>query len=60
MRGQKSMRSPSADAMWLKKWGMACVFFLGGLAHELRNPIQCQCVTSRAAATWRAPDRKKR
>lgn len=45
--------------MWLKKWGLACVFFLGGLAHELRNPIQCQCVNSRAAATWRAPDRKK-
>jgi hypothetical protein len=45
--------------MPLKKWGLACVFFLSGLAHELRNPIQCQCLSSRAAPTWRAPDRKK-
>ncbi|MDB5851545.1 MAG: hypothetical protein JWP29_5297 [Rhodoferax sp.] len=59
------MRSPSAEAMapatfrW-KKLGLSFVFFLGGMAHELRNPIQCQCVTARAVAIWRAPQRKRR
>ena len=39
---------------------MACLFLLGGLAHELRNPVQCQCVCTRAASIQRAPDREKK
>jgi len=38
---------------------MASLFCLGGMAQELRNPLQCQCAPTRTAATWRAPERKK-
>jgi hypothetical protein len=37
----------------LKKFWLALVFFLGGLAHELRHPVNCQCVSSRVAVVWR-------
>jgi hypothetical protein len=42
----------------MKKIGFALLFFLGGFAHELRNPVSCQSVASRQAVVWRSPDRK--
>lgn len=38
----------------MKKLWMALIFLAGGLAHELRNPLSCQCISSRAAVVWRA------
>ena len=40
----------------MKKIGFALLFFLGGFAHELRNPVSCQCITSRHAVVWRSRD----
>jgi len=37
----------------MKKIWFALLFFAGGLSHEIRNPVQCQCITSRAPATRR-------
>ncbi len=50
---------PATALARLRKLGMASVFCLGGMAQELRNPLQCQCAPTRTAATWRAPERKK-
>ncbi|SFU84701.1 hypothetical protein SAMN05216350_106148 [Polaromonas sp. YR568] len=43
----------------MKKLWFALTFFLGGFAHELRNPVSCQCINSRAAVVWRLGGRKK-
>ncbi|WP_394787110.1 hypothetical protein [Rhodoferax sp.] len=37
----------------LRKMGFAVVFFLSGLAHELRHPLVCQSLVSRPASVWR-------
>jgi nitrogen-specific signal transduction histidine kinase len=42
------------DPRTMKKLWMALTFLAGGLAHELRNPLSCQCIPSRPAAVWRA------
>jgi hypothetical protein len=42
----------------MKKLWLALTFFLGGFAHELRNPVSCQCINSRAAVVWRLDGRK--
>jgi len=41
----------------MKKLWLALIFFAGGLAHEVRNPVSCQCITAREFA---GPDRKRR
>ena len=30
----------------MKLW-FALLFFAGGFAHEVRNPVSCQCITAR-------------
>lgn len=42
----------------MKKLWFAMTFFLGGFAHELRNPVNCQCIASRPAIVWRSRDQK--
>jgi hypothetical protein len=42
----------------MKKAWFALLFLLGGFAHELRNPVNCQCVASRQAVVRRVRDRK--
>lgn len=32
----------------MKKLWFALLFFAGGFAHEVRNPVSCQCITARA------------
>jgi hypothetical protein len=44
----------------MKKLWFALTFFLGGFAHELRNSVNCQCITSRPAVVWRLGTRKER
>ncbi|SEL56871.1 hypothetical protein SAMN05518845_108300 [Variovorax sp. YR750] len=31
----------------MKKLWLALLFFAGGVAHEIRNPVSCQCISSR-------------
>ncbi|MET3460394.1 hypothetical protein [Variovorax atrisoli] len=31
----------------MKKLWLALLFFAGGIAHEVRNPVSCQCISSR-------------
>ena len=38
----------------MKRLWMALTFLAGGFAHELRNPLSCQCISSRPAVVWRA------
>ncbi|WP_259652121.1 hypothetical protein [Variovorax sp. UMC13] len=33
----------------MKTLWFALLFMAGGIAHELRNPVSCQCITARAA-----------
>jgi hypothetical protein len=35
----------------MKKLWLALIFFAGGLAHEVRNPVSCQCITARQSST---------
>jgi hypothetical protein len=42
----------------MKKLWFAFFFLLGGLAQELRNPVNCQCIESSQKIAWRARDRK--
>jgi hypothetical protein len=37
----------------MKKIWFALTFFVGGFAHELRNPLTCQCISTRPAVVWR-------
>jgi hypothetical protein len=34
----------------MKKLWLALLFFAGGVAHEIRNPVSCHCISSRHAA----------
>ncbi|WP_268904911.1 hypothetical protein [Caenimonas soli] len=34
----------------MKKLWLALLFFAGGIAHEVRNPASCQCITARQTA----------
>jgi hypothetical protein len=34
----------------MKKLWLALLFFAGGIAHEVRNPLTCQCITARQFA----------
>ncbi|MDH6167464.1 hypothetical protein M2282_002614 [Variovorax boronicumulans] len=31
----------------MKKLWFALLFFAGGFAHEVRNPVSCQCIATR-------------
>lgn len=31
----------------MKKLWLALLFLAGGIAHEARNPVSCQCITAR-------------
>ena len=42
----------------MKKLWFALLFFAGGLAHEVRNPVSCQCITSQQPAGPRKRARK--
>ncbi len=42
----------------MKKLWFAVLFLLGGFAHELRNPVNCQSIASRQAVVWRSRKRK--
>ncbi len=35
----------------MKKLWFALIFFAGGLAHEVRNPVSCQCITARQSTS---------
>jgi hypothetical protein len=58
------MPSPSAERLQhfstpqeqhaMKKIWFALIFFVGGFAHELRNPLTCRCISSRPAVVWRS------
>jgi hypothetical protein len=34
----------------MKKLWFALFFFAGGIAHEVRNPVSCQCIATRVNA----------
>ena len=34
----------------MKKLWFALLFLAGGFAHEVRNPVSCQCITAREFA----------
>ncbi|CAA2106723.1 hypothetical protein [Variovorax paradoxus] len=34
----------------MKKLWFALLFFAGGIAHEVRNPVNCQCISARQPA----------
>ena len=38
----------------MKRIWFALTFFAGGFAHELRNPLNCQCLHTRPAVVWRS------
>ena len=38
----------------MKKLWMALTFLVSGFAHELRNPLSCQCISSRPAKKVKA------
>jgi len=42
----------------MKKIWFALLFFAGGLSHELRNPVQCQCIVSNTTGTRPRRDRR--
>ena len=42
------MKLPSHTDM--KKIWLALLFFAGGVAHEVRNPLNCQCMAARPFA----------
>ena len=31
----------------MKKLWLALLFLSGGIAHEIRNPVSCHCITAR-------------
>lgn len=37
----------------MKKLWLALLFLTGGIAHEVRNPVSCQCIATRADARAR-------
>jgi hypothetical protein len=41
----------SSASLWkasaMKKLWFVLLFFAGGISHEIRNPISCQCITAR-------------
>ena len=41
----------------MRRLWLSLLFLAGGIAHELRNPVNCQCIAARqpAAATSRRP-----
>jgi hypothetical protein len=43
----------------MKKLWFALLFLAGGITHEIRNPVSCQCITARFSPTPR-PSMKKR
>ncbi|NVM91525.1 hypothetical protein [Variovorax sp. SG517] len=42
----------------MKKLWLALLFFAGGVAHEIRNPVNCLCISSRQQEGSRASSRK--
>ena len=42
----------------MKKLVFALLFILGGMAHELRNPLSCHCITSSQTRVQRPRKRK--
>jgi hypothetical protein len=44
--------------MTMKTVWFALLFLFGGFAHELRNPLSCQCIASRQAVVRRVRHRK--
>ncbi|MFH0129400.1 hypothetical protein ACGLHS_04270 [Variovorax sp. VaC1] len=42
----------------MKKLWLALLFLSGGIAHEIRNPVSCQCISARQADTLRGRTRK--
>jgi phosphatidylserine decarboxylase len=40
----------------MKKLWFALLFLAGGFAHEVRNPVSCQCITAREFAGARKRD----
>lgn len=43
----------------MKNFCFGLFFFLGGFAHELRNPVNCQCLAQGQTTVWRAGERKR-
>ena len=37
----------------MKKLWVALLFLAGGFAHEVRNPVSCQCINAREFEGWR-------
>jgi len=37
----------------MKKIWFVLLFLAGGISHEIRNPVSCQCIASRQAAPRR-------
>jgi hypothetical protein len=44
----------------MKNLWFALVFFAGGFAHEVRNPVSCQCISSRRSDFSPEPRRPTR
>ncbi|WP_164546844.1 MULTISPECIES: hypothetical protein [unclassified Variovorax] len=42
----------------MKKLWLALIFFAGGIAHEIQNPVSCQCISSRKEDGSRTRSRK--
>jgi hypothetical protein len=42
----------------MKKIWFALLFLAGGISHEIRNPVSCQCISTRQANDLRGRPRK--
>ncbi|WP_261803345.1 hypothetical protein [Variovorax sp. PAMC26660] len=42
----------------MKKLWLALLFLTGGIAHEIRNPVNCQCISARQTDGPRVRTRK--
>ncbi|WP_269759867.1 hypothetical protein [Variovorax sp. E3] len=42
----------------MKKLWFALLFLAGGISHEIRNPVSCQCITARQSDNLRSRERK--
>jgi hypothetical protein len=39
----------------MKNLWFALLFLAGGMSHEIRHPVQCQCIASRNVSSPRKP-----
>ena len=57
-RSRPFLQNNPSRALDMKKIWFALLFFVGGISHEIRNPVSCLCITSRQPAEPRPRNRK--